>query len=1618
MKTPSRVRGRGRGQTRAAPAAKTTTTARRTAAKAAKARAAENKRAQKRDAREAQRASDKAMIAADEAMIAANITSTIFRCNAAECFTRRCQKCTRVRKNTLQRIQRLEEPLTEEGRQRIHARRQRTADRKLRTQTMPHCTKTALCTLDDFDEAIVETHYCGKYDQICEFCGALYWQAEACADGIYSRCCRRGKVVLDAVPDPPPELMRLYTSSSTDAVAFREHIRPYNNSLNMCSMKVNDETFQRRNRDGTSYQCPVASLRISGQMHHYIGTLKQRDGDEPKGTQVYLLDPLDQVTHRCRTAALDRETLSTLTNMMHCHNVLACEFKMASEKIERGTTLDARIVIHAEERNAGVHARQGNAQMCNELAIIMEGNEESNFVASRDIVMEYRNTNDPHGPNRHGVTGVSGLHRLRDPLHYPLFFPHGTTHGWHIGLQDTDGNSITEMDYYAYRLHERALHGSRDFSALHRGGRLLQEYILDAHCKIEASRLNWQRFHQKELRAECYSGLLDALRNNDAANAGSHIILAPSFIGGPREMHAAFQDSMAIVRTHGKPHLFITMTCNPHWQEITENLLPGQQPQDRPDLVVRVFRIKLAALIADLYEHGICGTTMAYTGTLEYQKRGLPHAHILIILKQAPSLEHIDMFVSAEIPNPSTQPELYKIIISQMIHGPCGEMKPSAPCMSEGECEKGFPKEFCDETTVPVDAFAQYRRRSPLSGGHTFNKTTKDTDGGVIQITIDNRSTVPYNPFLSKKYNCHINVEVCTSVRSVKYIHKYVFKGPDYATISIEENRDQPRYAANIDEIAEYHNGRYVCATESINRLLGGEVHFRVPPVQTLAVHLENMQRAYWEESNDLTVLQARATLAAAAPPKTTLTAWFELNQKHDRRARVAGCGLGPGPWLKRGEVDARTLLYRDLPTHFVFTTDKTWERRKQGETRRRVRDGLDVYDYSSDKLGRTINVAPDQGEVYYFRTLLNYVKGPLQYSDIRKYEGTLHDTFIGACRARGLLQDDDEWRACLDEAKLTQSATQLRALFSTILTSCAPSDPRALWEQFKLDICEDILHRHRRFFRNMNLTLNGDMENEALLDIEVHIDAAGKTMEDMHLPTPEPMQQMTCRMVADELEISSTIEKRTALAAEAQRLENMMRQNNQTQHTVFSEIMADIHAPRGSCTFIDAPAGTGKTTLSNAILASVRKNGEIALATATSGIAATLMPLGRTAHSRYKLPLKPTPRSMCGFTKAVRNETRAVLAAAKVLIWDEATMAHRHLPESLDRTLRFVMDRDEPFGGLVIVFLGDFRQVLPVVKKGRRHQIVDASFKHSPLWKQIRVRNLTTNMRVMMSTGENQAELAQFANFVLRIGDGREPAVEGLGTDFIKMPDSMCLTDPTVTNLIDNVYTDMTTKWRDVAWLSERAILTPKNDDVDMLNDAITSRFNPKAPEHELLSADCVGPEDDPLLYPSEFLNAQNVSGLPPHTLRLKLGMVVILLRNLRPAKSHCNGSRYIVRSISRRLLELESVINGSRLLVPRILLTTDDDFTFVLHRRQFPIRSAFAMTINKAQGQTLARVGVFLPVPVFTHGQLYVAVSRVRKRHDIVFCITPTTASRVVAQERPGHYTQNIVYREVLSK
>jgi hypothetical protein len=238
---------------------------------------------------------------------------------------------------------------------------------------------------------------------------------------------------------------------------------------------------------------------------------------------------------------------------------------------------------------------------------------------------------------------ISDLHPAYAPLYYVLLFPWGEA-GWHPDMplrlqpgqqqQSSEENRLTLTRFVAYRLHARP----GEFSTILRAGRLLQRYVVDMFAIADQNRLRYIHENQSELRAALYGGLEDALTQNDSninlSELGQRYILPSSYVGGPRYMYQHFQDSLAIARYYHKVDLFITMTCNPHWVEIERELLPGQTAYDRPDLVVRVFHLKKNFLIDLIYKYGIFGHAAAYIYSIEFQKRGLPHIHLLVFLQE------------------------------------------------------------------------------------------------------------------------------------------------------------------------------------------------------------------------------------------------------------------------------------------------------------------------------------------------------------------------------------------------------------------------------------------------------------------------------------------------------------------------------------------------------------------------------------------------------------------------------------------------------------------------------------------------------------------------------------------------------------------------------------------------------------------------------------------------------------------------------------------------------------------------------------------------------------------------------------------------------------------------
>ena len=212
----------------------------------------------------------------------------------------------------------------------------------------------------------------------------------------------------------------------------------------------------------------------------------------------------------------------------------------------------------------------------------------------------------------------------------------------------------------------------------------------------------------------------------------------------------------------------------------------------------------------------------------------------------------------------------------------------------------------------------------------------------------------------------------------------------------------------------------------------------------------------------------------------------------------------------------------------------------------------------------------------------------------------------------------------------------------------------------------------------------------------------------------------------------------------------------------------------------------------------------------------------------------------------------------------------------------------------------------------------------------------------------------------------------------------------------------------QDWTYFQNRAILTTRNDTVADINDRILARMTGETKIYE--GVDSLDTKEEEAAVPIEFLRSQNPSSLPPSKLKLKIGAPIMLLRNLFPAEGLCNGTRLVVTNLYERGLDaviLGGDFHGERRYIPRILLTHEmQEGGWSHHRRQFPVRLCFAMTINKAQGQSLDKVGVDLRLPVFTHGQLNVALSRV----------TDVKGLHVLLPEQGDGRVQNIVYPEVL--
>ncbi|KAF7835735.1 uncharacterized protein G2W53_010594 [Senna tora] len=1225
----------------------------------------------------------------------------------------------------------------------------------------------------------------------CEICGALLWFEERVNKSRntlhpkFSLCCMQGKVLLPTVKKPPKLLHNLFNKTDSRSTEFMREIRNYNNMFAFTSM--GGEVDHSINNGKGPYV-----FRLHGQNMHLLGSLLPSDDEPPKFSQLYIYDTDNEVSNRLHSASSSRSDVQydatlimQITQMLDSCNPLVMQYRTVKERCISSNANNLRLQL-IRKRNSD--ARTYNLPTASEVAALIVGDIDME-TDKRDIIVE----------NKFGLLQrIHELHPLYLPMQYPLLFPYGED-GYREETLYRDGSifadrkqrTLTLRQYLAYKLQDR--HG--DFSMILKAGKLTQQFIVDGFTMVEAQRTSFVRFHQKKLRSENYVTLKEALSKGQSSSSsvGKRIILPSSFTGSIRYSRENYQDAMTICTFTGFPDLFITFTCNPRWLEL-DRLFESLRckPEDRPDLVSRIFKIKLNMMMKDITKDMLFGKCRAAIYNIEFQKRGLPHAHILLWLaseEKFSTASQIDSVIFAEIPNPHAYPELYEAVKSFMIHGPCGASRTTSPCMINGKYSKHFPNKFADKTSFDQDGYTKYRRR--------------DTGITVVKngVELDNRFVVPYNP-------------------------KLLIKGHDKVTATIS-NDQSSEGNDSIDEIKYYYDCRYISPCEAAWRIFGFDINYREPSVERLPFHLPNEQSVVYCDDDPIDEVVDNASLK-----QTKFLAWFEANKIYPI---------------------ARDLTYAQFPTKFVFKT-KSRECciRKSGHS-----------------IGRLYYVSPGLGELHYLRVLLTFVKGATSFEDIRTIDSVVHQTFKDACYALGLLDDNKEYIDGINEASRWSSGVYLRKLFATLLIHNTIGRPSFVWEHTWMHLSDDILIKERYRLCNPDI---------ALAEIDNILRIHGRSLRDfrpMPLPNDALLSNMENMLISEELNYHKELlrtQHHTFFAT-----------LTQEQKKIYNLVIEAVDQQNGGIFFVNGFGGSGKTFIWNTLTSALRGRGDIVLAVASSGIASQLIP---------------------------------------VIIWDEAPMAHRCYFEALDRTLRDICGKDnddcykKPFGGKVVVFGGDFRQIFPVIPRGSRQDIVLSSLNASYIWDSCKVLTLTKNMR--LGTGVTESEnqsISEFAEWILKIGDGDIGDALNDEEKDITIPDDILLINDVnpIQTIIESTYPLFVDNYCSHEYIRERAVLAPTLDDVASINDYMLS-FLP-GEESIYLSSDSMCNQDPNSqlaeVYTTKFLNTISGSGLPYHQLKLKVGAAIMLLRNIDKSMGLCNGTRLIVARLCKHVIEA-TIISG----------------------------------------------------------------------------------------------------------
>lgn len=1184
-----------------------------------------------------------------------------------------------------------------------------------------------------------------------------------------------------------------------------------------------------------------------------------------------------------------------------------------------------------------------------------------------------------------------------EPLCYPLIF-FGGEHGWGSGNNGVGDEKATFRQYLASRmLMPDVIDELGNFmtmpallqdnqsarrivcNRLQVLSRLQQVYICDQTSRAIDFRLDWIKKNQRTIfGGTSKRGAPSVVRNGsdseDSDNSeGSDQdttgpdFLPSSFFGSKRYLKKKALNALAVLAEHGKATFFLTMTCNINWPEILEKLLPGQTAYDRPDITSMVFKKRLEMFLSML-ESGelfpLRGCKVQYImRAIEFQHRGLPHAHIVFKIVDAPDqntseegiiVNYIDTFISAEMPivTPGSSTEVEDARYCELVRkhnmhnciiGPRG-CKANQSCI----CKRGYSD---DSSPVLTTHFSElgypiYRRRHAAD-----------------------RRVVPHSRPMIMAWDGHLNLEYAAGVKCALYLYSYLYKGPK--SVGIDVKAVDP----TVDETSLYLKARVICSMDACWRTFGYQTYpSSKPRVRVIKVKTEDMVNYLLRSSKlcDIVIYLNR-------PAQLAGLKYVEFNKEY------ITC-----PTLPARYAQNTNLLNTEYYTININTP--------HGKTLR-----VHVCKRSSllqKPVTRMEMLYVMAGDIWYLRLIL-LKEAPRSFKDALSHQGIQYSCYQQAAIAKGYVEFGVEIKDNFTE--LTQFCTprKLRSMFCIMLIHGFPM--RIVYD--------DPILRNTLMSDFLADKAKGDVDvaiHMMLLDFKRNLELGhGKSLRDYGFDEPAD--------VDTELQRERALINKTV---ELKRYDELCLKtpNNLEQQEVFDVIAAAVDQPlplqESQYFFVSGPGGVGKSEVCKKLHSYFRSKGYLIKICASTTLAATLFVGAETAHAAFKFPViddseadaeerVETKLSSCPQRMEFYRECR-------VIFWDEFVSNHKQLFEAVIRQFELSKIR------LVFVCCGDFRQILPVVRNGNMQDTVAATISSSVYWEKFNILYLRQNMRlkalqkcITNETSEADKEdfyaQTRYNNSIMAIAGGL-PSIQALNARGTENSDCFILgegADAYSTRVAlrgVEVYTedqlqDALSFLYPNGFAAETAttncVLAATNKAGNVWNAAI-QQLNPET-ARTYKSYDQLSEVDDTKgilkgLLSEKLLESVTVSGVPAHSLTLKVNDVCLVLRSLQPLGLATN-QRVRILKFYPNCVQVETLQDKRVVYIPRIRFNFNLRYgdSYRVLRTQLPLRLAYCMTYNKSQGQTLGRVLLDTTEEPFAHGHCYVALSRVRSKHDV---------------------------------